>query len=499
LKAVLRKLAAMAVLICAAAVASASPAAAGPWAEVGDSRLRSDIEILAAAGVIDDVTMQWPLPWSTILARLNRPGALNGQPAYVQAAARRVAVDARRNTHMHRPQAALRIRAASTPAVVHGFSAVTIDKLQTSLSYEYVTTQSAIKISVGTQGEGPDHQGLVLDDSYAATLIGPVIVYAGYKTHWWGPGWVSALSLSNNARPMPQVGFSRSNTSAFKTPWLSWLGPWQFEFFVALMDGQRVDPNTIFVGTRLAFSPLEHFEIGISRVTQMCGRHHSCRPLIDYINPLNNNTHVNNTNDQLSFDFKYSEAYENFAYELYAQLMNEDNNPIINSGTSKLFGASLWLPFDWGSTRFTVEYADSRATRDLWGGERLVGFAYNNGGYFDGMRYRGRTLGFSLDSDSQLFSLQAAAIDDQARSLIVSYHHAVISTPRLAAWPTPNWRNVVSSGAVTINTLEAQLSIPVDLDPFTADFGLTARLQDDQPRPQKGATATLELSFGMSL
>ncbi|MEY4964874.1 MAG: hypothetical protein RL274_457 [Pseudomonadota bacterium] len=31
-------------------------AAASPWAEVGDNQLRSDIQLLAAAGVVDDVT-----------------------------------------------------------------------------------------------------------------------------------------------------------------------------------------------------------------------------------------------------------------------------------------------------------------------------------------------------------------------------------------------------------------------------------------------------------
>jgi len=42
---------------------TASPVFAASWgADVGDAQLRSDIEILAAAGVIDDVTQQWPLP-----------------------------------------------------------------------------------------------------------------------------------------------------------------------------------------------------------------------------------------------------------------------------------------------------------------------------------------------------------------------------------------------------------------------------------------------------
>jgi hypothetical protein len=55
-------------------------------------------------------------------------------------------------------------------------------------------------------------------------------VYAGHMTHWWGPGWISALSMSNNAHPIPQIGFSRIDTKPSDSPWLSWMGPWQAEF-----------------------------------------------------------------------------------------------------------------------------------------------------------------------------------------------------------------------------------------------------------------------------
>lgn len=499
MKAVLRNLVTTVALVCATGFFLAPSALASPWAEVGDAQLRNDIEILAAAGVIDNITMQWPLPWSTILARLNRAETLNGLPDYVRAAARRVAARARRDVHMHRPRVGLRIDTTNNPAVVRGFSSLTIDKAQTQLSYEYVTSQSAIKLSFGSQSGGSDHQGLMLDDSYVATQVGPAILYAGYKTHWWGPGWISSISLSNNARPVPQVGISRANTTAFKSPWLSWLGPWQYEFFVGLLDGPRVDKKTVLVGTRLAFSPIDHFEIGISRLTQMCGEHHPCHPFKDYINPLNDPTHINNTNDELTFDFKYSRAYDNWGYQLYAQVMNEDSNPIVNSGTSKLAGASVWLPFRWGNGRLTVEYADTRATNDLWGGGREVGFAYNNYSYVDGLRYRGRTLAFSLDSDSRLFSVQAALADNSARSLIVSYHRAQISSAELAAMAGPIWINTVSTDAVTVNILETRLSVPLEWNHFDAQFDLTARLQDDQPRPKRGASAAVELSLGIWL
>src|SRR5580700_3992940 len=71
-------------------ILGATLARAAPWAEVGDAQLRSDIETLAMAGVIDNLTTQWPIPWTRILDRLSVSGALTGQPAAVVAAADRI-------------------------------------------------------------------------------------------------------------------------------------------------------------------------------------------------------------------------------------------------------------------------------------------------------------------------------------------------------------------------------------------------------------------------
>jgi len=46
---------------------------ASPWAEVGDqSKLRADIGLLQSAGVIEDITIQWPLPWESLRGDLSR-------------------------------------------------------------------------------------------------------------------------------------------------------------------------------------------------------------------------------------------------------------------------------------------------------------------------------------------------------------------------------------------------------------------------------------------
>src|ERR1700754_4990635 len=78
-----------AIFAASALACTAASVHASPWAEVGDNQLRSDIELLAAAGVTDNITTHWPLPWQSLKAELQNAD-LARQPAGVQAAARRV-------------------------------------------------------------------------------------------------------------------------------------------------------------------------------------------------------------------------------------------------------------------------------------------------------------------------------------------------------------------------------------------------------------------------
>ena len=101
------------------------------------------------------------------------------------------------------------------------------------------------------------------------------------------------------------------------------------------------------------------------------------------------------------------------------------------------------------------------------------------------MRYRGRTLGFSLDSDSRLLSLQGAWTDSAGRFYELSYHHAQISNPNNLSG------NVVTTAPVLINMGEARVTLPwkgIKID-------LAGRLQDDQPRPNKGFLASIEMAL----
>src|SRR5947209_4674601 len=76
------------------------------------------------------------------------------------------------------------------------------------------------RVSLGgiSQNFGSKPNKIMPDGTYFSARLGGVLAYAGYLDHWWGPGQISALQLSNNARPMPQIGLERSSTAASSWP-----------------------------------------------------------------------------------------------------------------------------------------------------------------------------------------------------------------------------------------------------------------------------------------
>jgi hypothetical protein len=481
----MRRLGRLACAYVAVSCILASAASASPWAEVGDAQLRSDIEILSAAGVIDGITTHWPLPWAGILSDLRDDGRMSNQPEFVRAAAARVFAVAQSQMHFGSLRTSAWVDATNEPSVVRGFDALGRGTVQGQISAEYMASTTSIRANVGGIVDArTGRTAFMPDDSYIAQKIGGAVVYAGYLTHWWGPGWISALSLSNNARPMPQIGIARDDTSAFESPWLSWIGPWQLEFLVGWFDDRRVATNTIFDGLRFTFNPLPGLEIAIARTQEMCGEGHPCKPLAFLFGDFQNSpTHPSRTNSQGNFDVKYSKVFDGVPYEVYAQFMNEDSNPITHSITSHLVGASVWVPTGQMPLRLTVEYTDSVPTVNVISfGDVQHGSAYNDSKYIDGMRYQGRALGFSLDSDSTLLTLQGAWQDANGWTYELSFHHAAVSNPNNTL------PNLVTTAPVHIDMGEARVGFPL----WKAHVDLAGRLASDQPRPDHGFAAAIE-------
>jgi Capsule assembly protein Wzi len=473
-------------------LAGISSAWSSPWAEVGDNGLRTDLELLGSAGLIDGVTTQWPLPWTSIAHDLRNADPITLSDAVENAASRVLDQAERENKPGFSASAMLDV--TNNPSVVYGFDSLGRGDGEIALSLSYNSNDLAGQLSIGqfTQTFQGHDTKLMLDGSYVATKLGDeALLYAGWLDHWWGPGWISALSLSNNARPMPQIGIERLNTSASSWPVVDLLGPWQLEFFVGLLDGPRLQPNTLYNALRLTFNPAPGLEIGLARTEEFCGDDHPCSPLRDYFHFANNPNNIDNVNDEAVWDFKYSHALAGIPVQAYLQLMNEDYSWFNHSGTSHLFGVTAFLPAPESPIRLTVEFSDSIATLHPFAfGDNIYGFSYTHFQFLDGMRYRGRTLGFSLDDDSTLLSLQGSWSDSDGRFYELSFHHATIGNSQ-----TPPGNNIVSTTPVLLNLGEARLSLPWN----GWKIDLAGRVQDDQPRPAHGFDASAEIGLRLNL
>ena len=170
--------------------------------------------------------------------------------------------------------------------------------------------------------------------------------------------------------------------------------------------------------------------------------------------------------------------------------MNEDYSWFNHSGTSHLFGASVFIPAPYNPVKLTVEFTDSIATQPPFSfGDDVYGFSYTNGQYLDGMRYRDRTLGFSLDDDSTLLSVEGSWTDAGGRFYELSLHHATIGNSHSIG------ANIVSFTPVVVNLGEARMSLPLTSFEHGLKLDLSGRLQDDQQRPHKGFAAAIEAAL----
>ncbi|HTC44312.1 MAG TPA: capsule assembly Wzi family protein [Steroidobacteraceae bacterium] len=478
-------------------------ARAAPWAEVGDVQLRSDIETLAMAGVIDNLTTEWPVPWTRILDRLSVNGALTGQPSWVVDAADRIRHRAASQMVPDTSSFSAYFDGTNAPEVVRGFDALGRQNVQTQGTLAWNGQSTFIQLSAGVQSHDHfDSQTLMLDGTYIAEQIGGAAIYFGELTHWWGPGWISALSLSNNAEPIPQIGISRLGSTPFKTKWLSWMGPWQAEFFIGVLDGDLIPKHTLLDGLRFNFNPLPGLDFAVERMDEVCGRGHPCDPVVSYFDLSNSTTHPSKTNDQGDFDIKYSRKLGSVDLSAYLQVMNEDSNPFYHSGTSHLFGLTGWLPIGQTRVRITAEFTDSITTQQIFSfGDYFYEFSYNDYKYLGGMRNLDRALGFSLDDDSKLTTLQASWLGSHNVTWTLSYHHAIINAAVPAGGAIYDAGadvivNYVSAGAVPINIGAARASFPL-LDHFTLD--VEVRYASDQPRPEHGSLGAGEVRLKYSL
>ena len=225
-------------------------------------------------------------------------------------------------------------------------------------------------------------------------------IQAGKISAWYGPGRHGAIIFSNNAPPFP--GIRVHNREPIPLPgFLSFLGHFQYDMFVARLDRDRPVPEPLLWGMRIALRPSRFFEIGISRSIQFGGegRDESGSAWWDVFTGTRSET-KDNGNQLAGADLTLLLPFRIQPVQLYLEAAGEDYNPnyrVVAVPYKYGWLAGVFLPSIGRNAR-----ADLRleAATNHWEGRGPIWYVHPDYPH----EYKGRILGHPMGTDATDFS-----------------------------------------------------------------------------------------------
>jgi len=388
-------------------VAPAGHAASVPW--MPSASARSAITMLVDDAGLQLTVMQWPLPRDAVAHALD---ALPAELPLAQDAARALVRAELRDQQAGRVTVTLRERQDALSGF--GDDATPASSLQlrsAELDGPHLAFQVGGRLD-GVSDSGAHRATARLDDSAVVADAFGWQAQAWAHRSWWGPGWQSALPLSNNAPALDGIGFQRGEVLPSQSPWLSWIGPWNFDFFVARTEGQPPTlpgNDSLVSGGRLSFKPFSHLELGLTRMVQFGGQGHS-ETFKAFLKAVAG-THPN-VNDAKDFYQDTGNGLAGYDVRLrcpdvlrcafYGQFMGEDDRKNLPYRFLSLLGTEWWSSD--GRDRVYAEAAEI-GCRISWTRTLATGCAYRNWFYPGGYTASNRWLGASVGPDARLVTL----------------------------------------------------------------------------------------------
>ncbi len=402
-RAALRRKAAMAGLSAMLLALAAQAEPSVPW--MPDTASRHDLELLVDEAHLDLLTTQWPLPSAAVRHALD--GLPSALPEPLARARDRLT---RALASEAQSRATLRLLSRGEALTGYGDDATRGPSAAVRTStFDTAWVAGRVGLRVDSISGLQEHAKLRLDDTALVTEALGIELQAFSHRAWWGPGWQSSLTLGNNAPAFDGLGVQRASASRSESPWLAWLGPWNYAMFIAQTEDVSNPANPFFFAQRLTFKPWANLELAVTRTAQWGGRgrEQSARSFLDLLTGRGTNA---DTTAEQRFDPANEEA--GFDGRLrcpaglhcagYLQLTGEDRAGLWPSRYLGLYGFEWW-PGD-GGQRYFVEYAET-GCRSPVGRPFLRGCAYRNYAYPEGYTNAGRWIGASVGPDSRLFTL----------------------------------------------------------------------------------------------
>ena len=393
---------------------------------INDLRLKADIDWLNSQGVTQISTSTWPLTANEIKRGLSTASATT--PAQQQLL-QSVATKLKQNPN----------------SIVHADVGLYLQANRQQLPQTFADSQLAgqqISGSVGLSEDNlefnlqanlkndkliEDGSDVSFEGSYVAGKLANQWLVAGKIPAWWGPGTDGSLIRGDASIPVTGITMQRDQQAAPVSPYLSWVGPWQYQLFAGQLEDYNAIPDTKLFGARLTASPWPWLELGASRTFMWGGegRPQNIRSFTDAVLGTKDNGGNENgdpANQLAGFDARLSLApLINVPAGIYAQLVGEDEAGALPAKNMYLAGVDYASAAYGKPYQLYAEYADTRT------GGKVQGISYDHSIYTDGYYQQGYPLGHSLGGDAESISVGGKLWLDERNFINAKLQHAKVN------------------------------------------------------------------------
>ena len=406
--------------------------ASGVWAGPSVSYMptwqaRHHLELLVDEANLQITTTHWPLPLAAVQHALddlpeNLPANLVESKAFVVGEMRKIRWEGQLDIqYRNRAESPVGFGENYTPG-----SSLKVSSRATEIgsSDTFIAAKVGVKVEQNANSAQTNFTGFGKEGHTTTRLDDTSLVLEGLglnwqmfaHQNWWGPGWQSSLINSNNAPPWMGVGIQRSEVKPSESKWLSWMGPWNFEIFIAKAQDpvlvQNQPSGYVFSGARLTFKPTAWMEFGLTRDIQTGGAGRSLS-LTNAVFGWSTHTSGDNANNYLNqdqsnqvagYDLKLS-CPKTWGCAAYFQWMGEDaaGQSHMPNQFMTLAGAEYWTAN--GRHRYFGEFVQTYTDTLPWDKTNIVGSGMRNWAYPQAETNGGRWFGSSFGGDARILTL----------------------------------------------------------------------------------------------
>lgn len=306
-------------LLALSAMTVSFAAKSSPWLEPDNTYLRSDLQVLADAGLITTPINTYPVRWSHVYEQLNMIDANELSPVLAQAYAH--VNYAIQGALIDRGNRRFKVAYAKNSRDDSSFAAPMTQHWQALSSYELTSTHYAFRLAANYERR-PDKSGneqdkITLDNSYISFNADNANIEFGSRQRWWGPTWIYNLAWGHTRGTIPGIDLAYDG--------YNWpvIGSWHVETFIGHLETTQDDAKQW--SSRFEFSPVSWFDLGFGYQ-----RWYAKDGFTGYFTGLNSS---DSSIDQYHGDVRISLPKLNFGSDtltqsIYAQAstLNDDNS-----------------------------------------------------------------------------------------------------------------------------------------------------------------------------